>query len=101
MGLLTFFGVRLSIRILVVLAAIEVLVFTALSVILIAHPSEGNTLQAFTPATWPHGRGGISGVLVGAVIGMLAFTGFESAALLAEESRNPRRIIQRALVLSV
>jgi amino acid transporter len=101
MGLLTFFGVRLSIRTLVVLGAIEVLVFTVLSVFLIAHPAEGNTLRAFTPATWAHGRGGLSGVLVGAVIGVLAFTGFESAALLAEESRNPRQIIQRALVLSV
>src|SRR5262249_7416650 len=84
------------------LGAIEVLVFLVLSGFLIANPAaEGNTLQAFTPATWDHGRGGISGVLVGAVIGVLAFTGFESAALLAEESRNPRRIIQPALILAV
>ena len=101
MGLLTFFGVRLSIRTLVVLGAIEVIVFVVLSIFLIAHPANGNTLLAFTPAQWANGRGGVNGVLVGAVIGVLSFTGFESAALLAEESRNPRKIIQPALMIAV
>lgn len=101
MGLLTFFGVRLSIRTLVVLGAIEVIVFVVLSIFLIAHPANGNTLLAFTPAQWANGRGGVSGVLVGAVIGVLAFTGFESAALLAEESRNPRQIIRPAIMIAV
>lgn len=101
MGLLTFFGVRLSIRTLVVLGAIEVIVFVVLSIFLIAHPANGNTLLAFTPAQWANGRGGVGGVLVGAVIGVLAFTGFESAALLAEESRNPRQIIRPAIMIAV
>ncbi len=100
-GLLTFFGVRLSIRTLVVLGAIEVLVFTILSIFLITNPATSNTLNAFTPAQWDHGRGGVSGVLVGAVIGVLFFNGFESAVLLAEESRNPRKIIQPVLILAV
>ncbi len=100
MGLLTFLGVRLSMRTLVVLGAIEVLVFTVLSIFLIANPADGNTLAAFTPAQWGE-RGGISGILVGAVIGVLFFTGFESAVLLAEESRNPRKIIQPVLLLAV
>ncbi len=100
-GALAFFGVRLSIRTLVVLGIIEVTVFTILSIFLIAHPADGNTLAAFTPATWAHGRGGVSGVLVGAVIGVLSFSGFESAILLAEESKNPRRIIQPVLILAV
>jgi amino acid transporter len=101
MGLLTFVGVRLSIRTLVVLGTIEVIVFVVLSAFLIANPADGNTLQAFTPTVWSHGRGGLSGVLVGAVIGVLSFTGFESAALLAEESRNPRKIIRPALLTAV
>jgi amino acid transporter len=101
MALLTFFGVRLSLRTLVVLGAIEIGVILLLSGFLIAHPADGNTLQAFTPAQWAHGRGGITGVLVGTVIGFLVFTGFESSAMLAEESRNPRRIVPRALLLSV
>src|SRR5260370_1090363 len=99
-GLLTFFGVRLSIRTLVVLGAIEVLVFTVLSVFLVSNPPSGNTLDAFTPAAWG-ARGGISGVLVGAVIGVLFFNGFESAVLLAEESKNSRKIIQPVLLIAV
>jgi amino acid transporter len=99
-GLLTFFGVRLSIRTLVVLGAIEVLVFTVLSIFIVTNPATSNRLDAFTPAQWDQG-GGISGVLVGAVIGVLFFNGFESAVLLAEESRNPRKIIQPVLVLAV
>ncbi|HEX9067178.1 MAG TPA: APC family permease [Ktedonobacterales bacterium] len=101
MGLLTFFGVRISVRLLVVLGTIEVLAFVVLSVFLVMNPADGQSLQAFTPATWDGGHGGISGVLVGAVIGMLAFTGFESAALLAEESKNPRRIIKPVLISAV
>jgi len=101
MGLLALFGVRLSIRTLVVLGVIEVAVFTVLSILLIVNAKGNNTLLAFTPATWAHGRGGVSGVLVGAVIGVLSFAGFESAALLAEESKNPRRIIQPVLLLAV
>lgn len=100
MGLLSFFGVRLSIRTLVVLGAIEVVVFTVLSVFLVADASSSNSFTPFTPAQWNTG-GGISGVLVGAVIGVLFFNGFESAALLAEESRNPRKIIQPVLLLAV
>lgn len=107
MALLTFFGVRLSVRTLVVLGSIEIAVFLLLSLFLVARPADGNTLAAFTLTTWPNGsgngglRGGLQGVLLATVIGFLTFTGFESAALLGEESRQPKRIIPRAIVLSV
>ncbi|HEY7835105.1 MAG TPA: APC family permease [Ktedonobacterales bacterium] len=100
-AVLTWIGVRPSLRTLLALGAIEVVVFIALSGFLINHAGSGNTLNAFTPATWDHNRGGLSGVLVGTVIAFLAFTGFESAALLAEESSNPRRNIPRAIFLAV
>lgn len=99
-GLLTLFGVRLSIRTLVVLGAIEVLVFTVLSIFVVAHTASADTLTPFTPAQWGD-RGGLSGVLVGAVIGVLFFNGFESAVLLAEESRNPRKIVRPVLLVAV
>jgi amino acid transporter len=99
-GLLTFLGVRLSIRTLVVLGAIELLVFIVLSVFLVSNPENGATIAAFTPAMWG-ARGGISGVLVGAVIGVLFFNGFESAILLAEESTNSRKVIQPVLFIAV
>lgn len=101
MGLVTFFGVRLSLRVLVVMGAIEIAVFLLLSIFLIANAPDGNMLQAFTFAKWPHGQGGLQGVLQGTVIAFLAFAGFESAASLAEESTNPRRNVPRAIFLSV
>ena len=50
--------------------------------------------------TPPKGFRGISGVIGGSVYTILAFGGFEGAAPLAEEARNPRRTIQRAVLLA-
>lgn len=41
---------------------------------------------------------GLSGVFLGAVFGFLSFAGFEAAATLGEETRNPRRDISRAIL---
>ncbi len=101
MGLLTFFGVRLSTWTLLVLGSIEVVAFFLLSIFLIAHAPDGQSAQAFTPALSPApDLGGWQAVLQGAVFAFTAFIGFESAAPLAEESRNPKRIIPRAIFLS-
>ena len=43
---------------------------------------------------------GLTGVIGGSVFTLLAFGGFEGAAPLAEETRNPRRTIQRAVLLA-
>jgi amino acid transporter len=43
---------------------------------------------------------GLSGVIAGSVYTILAFIGFEAAAPLAEEARDPRRTIGRAVILS-
>jgi amino acid transporter len=42
----------------------------------------------------------VSGVIAGSVYSVLAFGGFEGAAPLAEEARNPRRTIPRAVLLA-
>jgi amino acid transporter len=41
---------------------------------------------------------GISGIIAGSVYGVLAFIGFDAAAPLAEETRNPTRNVGRAVV---
>ncbi|HJP80141.1 MAG TPA: APC family permease [Pseudonocardiaceae bacterium] len=46
----------------------------------------------FTPGT------GASGVFLGAVFGFLSFGGFEAAATLGEETKQPRRAIPRAIL---
>ena len=55
------------------------------------------SLRTTSPAGQYHG---LSGVIAGSVFTTLAFLGFESAAPLAEEARNPRRTIQLAVLLS-
>lgn len=101
MGLLTFVGIRISAWTLVVAGAIEILFFLLLSIFAIAKAPDGQNLQAFTPGlSLTPDLGGWKAVLQGAVFAFTAFIGFESAAPLGEESRNPRRIIPRAIFLS-
>ena len=48
----------------------------------------------------PSAYKGITGVIAGSVYTVLAFGGFEGAAPLAEESRNPKRTVQKAVLFS-
>ncbi|MGC2174062.1 MAG: APC family permease [Acidimicrobiales bacterium] len=101
-ALIGYRGVRLSTWFGVVLGAFEMLVFIALSIWLIAHAAPGgNTLEVFTlKYATIKGYHGLSGVVAGGVFVMLAFVGFEAAGPLAEEARNPRRNVPRAIILS-
>ena len=60
-----------------------------------------NTLSVFT-THYANAKGyaGMTGVIAGAVGALLAFSGFEAAAPLAEETRDPRRNVPRAVMLS-
>jgi len=98
---LVYRGVRTSTRTGVVLGFIEIIVFLALSVVLIVKAGHHNTLAVFT-THYANAKGyaGVTGVIAGAVGALLAFSGFEAAAPLAEETRDPRRNVPRAVVLS-
>jgi amino acid transporter len=95
-----YFGVRTSARLGTVLGVFEIAVFVVLAVFLIVHAGGHNTASVFGTGYTPKGYRGISGVIAGSVYTMLAFAGFEGAAPLAEEARNPGRTVQRAVVLS-
>jgi amino acid transporter len=98
---LTFFGIKISANAGVVLGLIEMAVFGVLSIFLIVHAGSGNTLSTFNPASSQQpGLGGWQGVLFGMLFAFLAFSGFESSAILGEESHNPRRIVPRAILLA-
>src|SRR6266852_4957238 len=98
---LTFFGIKISADVGVVLGLIEIIVFGVRSIFLIAHAGSGNTAAAFNPASSQQsGLGGWQGVLFGMLFAFLAFSGFESSAILGEESHNPRRIVPRAILLA-
>ncbi len=73
---------------------IEVIVFLVLAVIAIARDGSGNSLSVFTPAASPTG---FSGVGLGVVFGILSFIGFDAAATLGEETKNPRRNVPLAV----
>jgi amino acid transporter len=92
---LIFSGVQLSTRAGVVLGAIEIGIFVFVSVVLIANAGSRNTLDVFIP-----GAEGIQPAFQGMIFCLLAFIGFEAAAPLGEEAREPRRTIPKAVIWS-
>jgi amino acid transporter len=95
-----YYGIRTSARLGTVLGSFEIGVFLVLALFLIVHAGGHNTLSVFTTK---HATGqfrGIAGVIGGSVYTVLAFAGFESAAPLAEETRDPRRTVPRAVMLA-
>jgi amino acid transporter len=95
-----FYGVRTSARLGTILGVSEIAVFLVLAVFLIVHAGSHNTASVFGTGYTPAKFHGLSGVIGGSVYTILAFGGFEGAAPLAEETRDPRRTIQRAVLLA-
>lgn len=99
-GAAGYFGIQASARLGTVLGAFEIAVFAVLGVLFIAHAGSANTGQVFTTHYTPKGYTGLTGVFAGSVYTILAFGGFEGAAPLAEEARDPRRTVRRAVLLA-
>ncbi len=104
-ALLVFFlgyaGIKTSGRVTVILGTFEIVVFAALAIWLVIKVAGGNTLHVFTSgAANAPDYPGFGGVVAGSVFSILAFIGFEAAAPLAEEARDPRRTIRQAVVFS-
>jgi amino acid transporter len=95
-----YFGVRTSARMGTILGVFEIAVFLLMAILLIVHAGSHNTTSVFTTKYTAPGFHGLSGVIAGSVFSILAFGGFEGAAPLAEEARNPRRTIQLAVLLA-
>ncbi len=96
---LVYAGVKTSTETGAWLGAIEIAVFVVLAIVLVVKAGSANTLAVFTPH-FANAKGftGWSGVFAGAVGALLAFSGFEAAAPLAEETRDPKRNIPRAIM---
>jgi amino acid transporter len=94
--LLTYRDVRLSTKAGVILGIFEITVFVALSLWMILSNPGRLTLQTFNPHHAATGT--YKGIFKGMVFAVLAFIGFESAAPLGEEARDPGRTIPRAVV---
>lgn len=87
-------SIRASVNVDLVLLFLEVVIFLVLSVLAIVHGGSGNTIKSFLPSSSPHG---VSGVGMGVVFGILSFIGFDAAATLGEETKNPKRNVPMAV----
>jgi amino acid transporter len=99
--LLGYFGIRVSAGTGTVLGLFEILVFAVLALWLIVEAGGANDLTVFgTSFANIEGFEGLSGVFAGSIYAILAFIGFEAAAPLAEEAKDPRRTVRQAVVYS-
>jgi amino acid transporter len=95
------FPAHTATRILLSIEGITVLLIVTVATIVLIRLITGNapghqtfTLKVFSP---PAGTG-LGDIFKGAVFGFLSFAGFEAAATLGEETREPRRAIPRAIL---
>jgi len=96
---LTHFGIRLSIHTTALLGSLEMLITLALAITFLVHPGPGSSYVApLRLSSSPHH---LSGILGGMVFSILALSGFEAPAPLAQESRRPGKFIGLAVNLSL
>jgi amino acid transporter len=104
-GILTYFDVRISANLLAIGLISEIAILLIFDGYLFAH---GNVnWSAINPANAFHGFSQTKGLIAAGVIGIGLFfafwswVGFEMAPNYGEESRDPKRIVPRALYISV
>jgi amino acid transporter len=92
--------IKITARTQLIVGVTTVAVIVVLDAIISARGGlHGNTLAPFT---FSHTlKGGFSGVFYGIIFGVLSFIGFETAAVLGEETRNPRKAIPISVVVAV
>lgn len=91
-------GVQVSVRAQLVLVVLSVIPFIVLFIkVLIDGGPEGNSLKSFKPGNIAEG----GSVFRGLLFAILMFIGFELAAALGEETKDPRRSIPIAVVATV
>ena len=95
--ILNYYGVRLAVRGVLVLAGISAIPFLILAISIIAQGGDaGNTLSVFDP-----GETSVNTVFNGILFAILLFVGFEAAASIAEEMHAPRKAIPIAILGTV
>jgi amino acid transporter len=87
-------SIKASVNVDLALLVIEVVIFLILGVVAIATAGPGNTGEYMLVDSAPTG---IAGVGLGVVFGILSFIGFDAAATLGEETKNPRKSIPFAI----
>jgi amino acid transporter len=96
---LTHRGIRISAHVTAILGGLELMIMLALAITFLIHPGPGSRYMApFDPSLSPHHFGGI---LAGMVFSILALSGFEGPAPLAQETRRAGTFVGQAVMLSL
>jgi amino acid transporter len=96
---LTYRGVRLSLRTIMILGSLEMLIMIALAITFLVHPGPHSSFVA--PFKINLAPSGLHGVIAGMVFSILALSGFEAPAPLAQEANRPATFIRRAVLTSL
>lgn len=97
-ALLAYRGITISTRLIVIFGLAEMTIILALAVWGLFVPGKGGVnLDSFNPGNIPT----LSGFGLAVVFSIQAFTGWDGAAPLAEETANPRRNVPRAVIGSI
>src|SRR5438093_5104540 len=102
-ALLQYRGIELSARTLLITGGAEILIVLALAFTGFAKPGPGGiSLSEFNPANIGVGTAyGFSGFTLAIVLAVQGLTGWEAAAPLAEETRDPKSNVPRSVLLSI
>ncbi|MDN8599544.1 APC family permease [Citrobacter enshiensis] len=97
-GTIAYKGIKTSGKILTILSLVEMLILAGLAFSGLLSPGEGGvSFEGFLPTGSPTPHG----FFLAVVLSIFAFTGWEGAAAVAEEARNPRKVIPQAIIGSL
>eukprot|EP01132_Coremiostelium_polycephalum_P003281 gene3281-4110_t len=97
---LAYIGINPALKLSLILVCCEAVVTIAFClIVIIKGGAEGNYPLSLTPVG-PY-SGGFQGMAQGLVYSILAFVGFETAAILGQETRNPRKSIPQGVIGSI
>src|SRR5215813_10090608 len=92
-------GIELSVNLLIVLGIFEAVIVFALAINGFVSPGAGGVNLNWISNSF-HGSN-LHGLFLGVVFAIFAITGWDAAAPLAEESRDPKRTVPRAVLGSI
>ena len=99
-----YIGIELSARTLLITGGAEILIVLALAITGFASPGPGGfSFAVFNPGNIGNNTTtlGLAGFTLGIVLAVQGLTGWEAAAPLAEETRDPKRNTPRSVLLSI
>lgn len=91
-------GIEISAKLLLALGLTEIAAVLLLSFWSLANPGDGGvSLKSFNPSNAP----GFGGLSMGVVFSIFALAGWEGVAPMAEESKDPKRVLPKAIMYSI